>query len=159
MLRPFRFALSFWSRSPADEALFVPQIKGDASDIIVDGRTGIMSKFIACALVAIALSGCCAFGTGCYVPVAGPQAGWDGLDEPQHDETPKKPPRRKEIAAAAQSKANAQVVSRPQTKEEWEQQAAADRAEEARLTKKLRICNGCSSGPDEANEVIDGVHR
>jgi hypothetical protein len=31
VLRPFRFELSFWgSRSPAAEALFVPQIKGDA---------------------------------------------------------------------------------------------------------------------------------
>jgi hypothetical protein len=119
-----------------------------------------MSKFIACAFVAIALSGCCVSGTGCYAPVAGPQAGWDGLDEPQQDDAPKKPPRRKkEIAAAAQSKADAQVVSRPQTKEEWEKQAAADRADEARLTKKLKICNGCSSGPDKANDAADGLHR
>jgi hypothetical protein len=119
-----------------------------------------MSKFIACAFVAIALSGCCVSGTGCYAPVAGPQAGWDGLDEPQQDDAPKRPPlRKKEIAAAAQSKADARVVSRPQTKEEWEQQAAADRADEARLTKKLKICNGCSSGPDKANDDADGVHR
>jgi hypothetical protein len=115
-----------------------------------------MSKFIACAFVAIALSGCCVSGTGCYAPVAGPQAGWDGLDEPQQDDAP--PHRKKEIAAAAQSKADAQVVSRPQTKEEWERQAAADRADEARLTKKLKICNGCSSGPD-TNDAADGVHR
>jgi hypothetical protein len=88
------------------------------------------------------------------------RAGWDGLDEPQQDDAPKKHPRRKkEIAAAAQSKADAQVVSRPQTKEEWEQQAAADRADEARLTKKLKICKYCSSGPDKANDAADGVHR
>jgi len=119
-----------------------------------------MSKFIACAFVAIALSGCCVSGTGCYAPVAGSQAGWDGLDEPQQDDAPKKSPRRKkEIAATAQSKVDAQAVSRPQTKEEWEQQAAADRADEARLAKRLRICNGCSSAPDKANDAADGVHR
>jgi hypothetical protein len=128
--------------------------------IIVDGRTEIMLKFITGAFVAVALSGCCVSETGCYAPVAGLQPGWDGLDEPQQVYAPKKPPRRKkEIATAAQPKSDAQVVSKPQTKEEWEQQAAADRADEARLTKMLKICNGCSGGPEKANDAADGVHR
>jgi hypothetical protein len=112
-------------------------------------RTEIMSKFIAFAFFAIALSGCCVFGTSCYAPVTGSQTRWDGLDEPQQDDTLKKTPRpKKEMASAAQTKGDARVVYRPQTKEEWEQQAAADRADEARLTKKLKICNGCSNASE-----------
>jgi hypothetical protein len=50
------------------------------------------------------------------------------------------------------------VVFRPQTKEEWEQQEAADRADGARLTKKLRICTGCSAAPARPHPavVMDG---
>src|ERR1700722_5298705 len=118
-----------------------------------------MSKLIAFVFAAIALAGCCTSGTGCYAPVAGSPAEWDGINESPDDEAPKKTPRRKkEMAVASQPKGDTRVVSRPQTKEGWEQQEAADRADEARLTKKLKICNGCSSGPDKANDDADGVH-
>lgn len=117
-----------------------------------------MLKFIACAFVATALSGCCLSGTSCYAPVAGSQAAWDGLNEPPRDETPKEPSHRKKYtAAAAQPKED--VIARRQTKEEWEQQEAADRAADARLTKKLKICSGCSTAPEKADDATDGDHR
>jgi hypothetical protein len=119
-----------------------------------------MSKLIAFVFAAIALAGCCTSGTGCYTPVAGSPAEWDGLIEPPNDEAPKKPPRRKkEMAVASQPKADTQVVSRPQTKEEWEQQEAADRANEARLTKKLKICTGCSAAPEKVDDATDNIRR
>jgi hypothetical protein len=122
-------------------------------------ETEIMSKFIVFAFFAIALSGCCVSGTSCYAPVTGSQSRWDGLEEPQQDDTLKKTPRpKKEMATAAQTKGDARVVSRPLTKEEWEQQAAADRADEARLTKKLKICNGCSNASEKANDATAGEY-
>jgi hypothetical protein len=126
-----------------------------------------MLKFIACAFLAIALSGCCLSGTSCYAPAAGSQAAWDGLNEPPQDETPKTSNRRKkDIAAAAQPKGDVEEIARPQTKEarpqtkeEWQQQEAADRADDARLTKKLKICSGCSTAPEKADDATDGYHR
>jgi hypothetical protein len=38
--------------------------------MIVDGRD-VMSKLFACVFAAVALTGCCASGTGCYAPAAG----------------------------------------------------------------------------------------
>jgi hypothetical protein len=120
----------------------------------------IMSKLIAFVFTAIALAGCCTSGTGCDTPVASSPAEWDGLAEPPHDEAPKKDPRRKkEMAVVAQQKGDTQIVSRPQTKEEWERQQAADRADEARLTKKLKICTGCSAAPEKADDAVDSIRR
>jgi hypothetical protein len=119
-----------------------------------------MSKLFACVFAAIALAGCCTSGTGCYTPAAGSPAEWDGLNEPPNDEAPKKPPRRKkEMAVASQPNGDTHVVSRPKTKEEWEQQEAADRADEARLTKKLKICTGCSAVPEKADDATDSIRR
>lgn len=119
-----------------------------------------MSKLIAFAFAAIALAGCCTSGTGCYTPVASSPAEWDGLNGPPNDEAPKTTPRRKkEIAVAIQPKGNTEIVSRPQTKEEWAQQQAADRADEARLTKKLKICTGCSAAPEKADDATDSIRR
>lgn len=118
-------------------------------------------KSIACVFAAIALAGCCASGTGCYAPVAGSQAEWDGLYLPAHDEVPKKatPRRKKEVAVATQPNRDTQVISRPQTKEEWVQQEAADRADEAKLTKRLKICSGCSTAPDKADDATDSIRH
>lgn len=120
-----------------------------------------MSKLIALVFAAIALAGCCTSETGCYTPVAGSPAEWDGLNEPPNDEAPpKKTPRqKKERAVGSQPEEDTQAVSRPQTKEEWEQQQAADRADEARLTKKLKICTGCSAAPEKADDVTDSIRR
>jgi hypothetical protein len=114
-----------------------------------------MSKFMACVFAAFALAGCCVSGTGCYAPVTGSQAQLDGLNEPPHDETPKQTLPRKEETLIAQPKGDTQAVSKTQAKEEWEQQEPANRAFEARLTKKLKICNGCSGTPEKADRASE----
>ena len=46
------------------------------------------SKWVAFLFSAIALSGCCASGTGCYAPVAGTPVAWDGLGPSPDEESP-----------------------------------------------------------------------
>lgn len=115
------------------------------------------SKSIACVLTAIALSGCCAFGTGCNAPTAVSPVAWDGLNEPLQEETPKQTParRKKEVAVTAQTRADAKEFSWPQTKGDLAQQEAAERDDDARLTKKLKICNGCSTAPEKKGDATD----
>src|ERR1700733_3206766 len=101
--------------------------------------TGIemFSKSIACVLTAIALTGCCALGPGCNAPTTVSPVAWDGLNEPRQEETPKQPPARRKR----------------------EQQEAAERADDARLTKKLKICNGCSTAPEKKGDATDSSGR
>jgi hypothetical protein len=117
-----------------------------------------LSKTIICVLAAVTLSGCCAFGTGCNAPTAVSPVAWDGLNEPLQEETAKQPParRKQQNGVPAKLSGDAQAFSWPKTKGELEQQEAAERADDANLTKKLKICNGCSAAPEKKNDPTDG---
>ena len=91
-------------------------------------------------LAALALSGCCASSTGCYVPVPGVPTAWDG-DGPSPDgEAPlrKKPVRRAKLATEISGAQRSEVGV---TSEVAAEDAAA--RDEARLKRKLMICRGC----------------
>jgi hypothetical protein len=130
-------------------------------DTLFDAGIEMFSKSIACVLTAIALTGCCAFGTGCNAPTAVSPVAWDGLNEPRQEETPKQPParRKKEVAVTAQTNGDLQAFAWPKTKGELEQQEAAERADDARLTKKLKICNGCSTAPEKKDDATNSSGR
>jgi hypothetical protein len=113
-----------------------------------------LSKLFACVLIAVALTGCCTLGTSCNAPSAVSPVAWDGLNEPLQEETQKQAPaRQKQVAVTAQTNGDVQPFAWPQTKGELAQQETAERAEDARLKRKLKICNGCSTAIENKGNV------
>jgi hypothetical protein len=119
-----------------------------------------MLRYLMLLIAGLMLGGCCLSGN-CYAPVASsaPAAGPagvattsapDGLgpaladDEPQADvpAKPKKTTQRRRDTVVGESEASAASRYRGDT---YDQQEAADRADEARLKRKLIICQNCAS--------------
>jgi hypothetical protein len=122
-----------------------------------------ISKCVACVLAALALAGCCASGTTCDAPMAGPHTAWDGLG-PAPDENVKsadvKPTRvSRPRDGSVRPVADVTRERKPQGKEEWEQQQAAEKADEARLSKKIIICSGCSAPSSQGEGSTGSVAR
>ena len=111
-----------------------------------DSGADMISKYVACAFAAITLAGCCASGTTCEAPTAGSKVAWDGLGPAPNDIEPakKKTVSRPRNEVALQPKAELATDNKPLAKDVWETEAE-DRADDARLAKKLKICSGCST--------------
>jgi hypothetical protein len=122
-------------------------------------------------VAALVLANCCLSGNGCYTPVAATAPAWDGLGEAPTDGTqpdapkPKKHVRtRNEIIIgpldAASTEANPKTANpKAHRNDEWEDQDAADRANEARLTKKLMICRDCLPAEPAHGDAADRATR
>ncbi|HEY6433390.1 MAG TPA: hypothetical protein VIZ17_15530 [Acetobacteraceae bacterium] len=126
------------------------------------------SKWVAFLFSAIALSGCCASGTGCYAPVAGTPVAWDGLGPSPDEESrvvadragvtedqPKRPA--KPVVRPAGGGTAASSV-KPHSDQWWAQKEAEDRDAEKALTRKLVICRGCSSSTKVDGETGSVPH-
>jgi hypothetical protein len=118
-------------------------------------------KCAAFLFAAVALAGCCASGTGCYAPLSGSPVAGDGQGPATTGSVqaaefrPRKISRpKKEIVAGPIGDVPAEPKS--PAKDEWEQQEAADRADEARLAKQLIICRGCSPPPATRDDDATG---
>ena len=111
-----------------------------------DSGADMIPKYVACALAAVTLAGCCASGTTCEAPMAGSKVAWDGLGSAPNDIAPakKKTVSRPRNEVALQPKAELATDNKPLAKDVWETEAE-DRADDARLAKKLKICSGCST--------------
>jgi hypothetical protein len=120
-----------------------------------------MLRYLPLLIAGLMLGGCCLSGN-CYAPVANsaPAAGPTGVattsapdglgpaladDEPQAD-IPAKPKktaqRRRDTVVIGESEASSASRYRGDT---YDQQEAADRADEARLKRKLIICQNCAT--------------
>ena len=124
-----------------------------------------ISKCIAFLVAALMLANCCALGNGC-LPAAGSPVAWDGLGAAPTDDTqpleprPKKPtPAKREIILDPLDAAAAEPNSKVQPKDRWEQQQAADQADEARLKRKLMICRTCLAGESARDDATSSVSR
>jgi hypothetical protein len=126
-----------------------------------------MSRVVALLFGAFALAGCCVSGQGCYAPISTASFAFEpasdaDLDAPRKKVSQKlaqkpaapKPAQQFAVqklplddlpnATAAQRNAMAQDGGQPaQDGGKWEDQQAADRDAEARLTSQLKICRGC----------------
>ncbi|WP_407155265.1 hypothetical protein [Bradyrhizobium sp. STM 3557] len=113
---------------------------------------------------ALTLSNCCLSSSGCNGPlalntapspaaaaVAAAPGAWDGLSEQPAADTdatvdvtsPKKQPRRSRTASVDAMSSQSARGSRADLS--WDEQQAADRADDARLRQKLIICKNCSA--------------
>ena len=123
-----------------------------------------ISKCILFLAVTLLLANCCAVGIGC-APPPGASLAWGGpgarpLDdsevvEPHHRKHPRAT---RQIAPGALDTA-AGSNAKPQPKDSWEQQQAADQADEARLKGKLTICRACVAGEPARDEASGSVTR
>ena len=94
-------------------------------------------------LLCFVLSGCCSPGGGCNVSPAGGPVAWDGLDAPPTEDAgtapsasdPAKPDKIRKIATEARKKA--------QAVDKFEQEQAAERSADAKLSDQLKICRNC----------------
>jgi hypothetical protein len=119
-----------------------------------------MLRYLPLLIAGLMLGGCCLSGN-CYAPVANsaPAAGPTGVattsapdglgpaladDAPQADvpAKPKKAAQRKRDTVVGESEASSASRYRGDT---YDQQEAADRADEARLKRKLIICQNCAT--------------
>jgi hypothetical protein len=109
-----------------------------------------ISKCVAFLVAALMLANCCASGSGC-APAAGTPLAWDGLGPAPVDEAPPPEPQPKPHARAKRDVSALDAAgerSNAQPKDDWEQEQAADQADEARLKRKLMICRDCqTTGP------------
>jgi hypothetical protein len=107
-----------------------------------------ISKSILFLFAALMLANCCAVGTNC-APASGAPVAWDGLDSAPTDNEqpvePAPPPRKQARAKRELGPLNATTAeqTKVQSKDQWEQGQAADRDDEARLNRKLKICGTC----------------
>jgi hypothetical protein len=112
-------------------------------------------KLLALLIAGIALSGCCASGTGCSTQTAGAPIAWDGLGEP--------PTADGEQAGVAKPKRrtarNSEIILGPLNEapsrdrstgsgvkaayEDWTRQPNEDAEADARLARQTKICRGC----------------
>ena len=121
-----------------------------------------ISKCIAFLVAALMLANCCALGNGC-VPAAGSPVAWDGLGAAMTDDTQPLELRSKQHAHAKREIPLDAVAAEPnskvQPKDSWEQQQAADQADEARLKRKLVICRTCLAGESVRDDTASSVSR
>ncbi|MCK1642709.1 hypothetical protein IVA95_35455 [Bradyrhizobium sp. 157] len=107
-------------------------------------------KLLALLIVGIALSGCCASGTGCSTQMAGAPIAWDGLGEPPsandgpgEDKRPKRrTARNREIILGPLNEAPPRSDTKARY-DEWTRQPNEDAEADARLARQTKICRGC----------------
>ena len=114
-------------------------------------------KLLALLIASVALSGCCASGTGCATSTTpGAPIAWDGLgeaptanDEPGQEKRPqkRKTARNREIilgplngAPPRETSAGSDAKARY---DEWTRQPNEDVEADARLARQTKICRGC----------------
>lgn len=82
----------------------------------------------------------------------GPNVAWDGLGPVPEDITPARKTVPRPRKPAVQPNLDVPSDNKPLSKKEWERQEAQNRADDARLVSKLRICSGCSTVPDRTGD-------
>jgi hypothetical protein len=121
-----------------------------------------ISKCVLFLAAALLLANCCAVGIGC-APPPGASIAWGGpgagpaADSDVFEPQPTKRARRQITPAPLDAAAGPNA--KPQPKDSWEQQQAADQVDEARLKRKLTICRACVAGESAGDEATGGPTR
>ena len=124
-----------------------------------------ISKCILFLAAGLLLANCCAVGIGC-APPPGASIAWGGPGPGPSDDSEVVEPQRRTPARARRQITRGQLDAaagapntKPQSKDSWEQEQAADQAAEARLKRKLTICRACVTNESARDEATGGVSR
>jgi hypothetical protein len=116
-------------------------------------------RCIAFIVAALTLANCCVSGTTC-APVAGGPVAWDGLGTPPTEDVQpaEAPPRQharagREIIVGPLGAPASERNGKAQLKDAWEQEQAADQADDAKLKRKLMICRTCLAGESARDDA------
>jgi hypothetical protein len=90
---------------------------------------------IATALAALSLGGCCLSLGGCEVPLATARTDWDGLAAPTEQTSDR---------AKSQGKQPKDAYTSATLGNSWKDDDAQQQLDDARLKRKLIICDGCA---------------
>jgi hypothetical protein len=106
-----------------------------------------ISRGIALLFGAFALAGCCASGQGCYAPVSSASFQFEP-PEPvsrtaEHEELSKRISHKSQIIVEPLNPTVEQRNAFAQSGDKWEEEQAADREADAKLSSQLKICRGC----------------
>lgn len=114
-----------------------------------------LTKFMVLLVAGTSLAGCCVSGTGCSTPTAGAPVAWDGLGEAPtangEQGSENRPKRRtatqnREIILGPLNETSSAPEARSRQErpeDQWAKLPAEDRDADAKLTRQLRICQGC----------------
>jgi hypothetical protein len=96
----------------------------------------------------VALTGCCASGSGCYGPTPGTPTAWDGLGSAPSQNVGEYKLRRNsrrnnEIVIGPLNEAEAASEPKSQPDDRWAREQAAALEADKKLTKQLKICSNC----------------
>ncbi len=121
-----------------------------------------ISKCIALFAFALLLAGCCAVGVGCEPP-AGASVSSHGLASTTLEETEAGDPEPNKHGQAKRQTvpqhldgAASQQNRRIEPKDSWEEQQAADQADEERLKRVLTICRNCLASEIASRSTATG---
>jgi hypothetical protein len=123
-----------------------------------------ISRCILFLAAALLLANCCAVEIGC-APPPGASIAWGGPGAGPADDSevmeaqPTKPARARRQITPGPLNAAATVQNKSQATDSWEQQQAADQADEARLKRKLTICRACVTNDSARDEATGSVSR
>jgi hypothetical protein len=122
-------------------------------------------KCILLLAAALLLANCCAVGIGC-APPPGVSIAWGGPGARTAEDSEGDEPQRTKHARATRQitgdhldAAAGGPTAKPQPKDNWEQQQAADQADEARLKRKLTICRACVTNDSARDEATGSLNR
>jgi hypothetical protein len=91
--------------------------------------------------------------------MVGPNVAWDGLGPAPEDITPARKTVPHPRKPAVQPNLEVPADNKPVTESEWERQEAQNRADDARLASKLKICSGCSTASDRSDRSTGSTPR
>jgi hypothetical protein len=124
-----------------------------------------ISKCILFLAAGLLLANCCALEIGC-APPPGASIAWGGPGVGPSDDSEVVEPQpgkharaRRKITPGPLDAAAGGPNARPQAKDSWEQEQAADQADETRLKRKLTICRACEAGQSGRDEATGSVTR
>jgi hypothetical protein len=105
-------------------------------------------KCVTFLFAAAALAGCCVSGNGCYAPLPAAPIAWDGLGSPPTDNETKPKSKRNfrpqtEIVIGPLDGTSAQADPKPQPRDKWVEEQAADQDADAKLKQQMKICSSC----------------
>jgi hypothetical protein len=117
----------------------------------------VLARLTVFVVAAIALSGCCALGTGCGVPTAGVMSNWDGIGTgPDDGMMPEQPMTEPQQQPSKKKMARARGGAEGQSEQGMAEDLSTPDADAA-LARKLVICRDCM--PPARDAAAGGAMR
>src|SRR6516225_9173076 len=110
-----------------------------------------MKTTCAALLLALSLGGCCLSTSGCIAPQPTALTDWDGLGQPPKEAAAPAAPKQ-QVNKRAKDQETKPASNSAKVANSWEDEEARQQADDARLKRKLIICQNCAA-PQPSQEA------